>query len=619
MKKIIFSLIVFSAFTSNSWSQCAGGEVEVTMNIYVDSWGEETYWEFVPSGNECGDGTVAFGSNAEEVGCFNSIPITGNYGYPDNTMIEVGPWCLTIGDSFDMYFVDSYGDGGLVFEIFYDGALAEVFYGSGSGNMWTFTAGISDLPEADQPCQGPQVLVDGPSVSISNVGAIASFGEIHPPDAGCSLYGAWCESGVSNSVWAWFVVPDGGTYEVSTCNAGTTFDTQIAVWSGNDCAQLQTFELISSQDDAGCGEGAYFASTCFVSCLDPTAIYYVQIDGWAGETGMSEITITSSDAEENLQAFVNNVSCPLDKGANGNGSIQSYIDGSGSNFTSEWTGPDGFSANTNWIYNLNAGQYSVIVESACGTIFEETYTISAPSGWNVNYNVSPPECPNSEDGSIEVIAAGATAPYTFGWIGPDGFSAEGPVVDDLAAGNYSLFISDDRGCEYDQTITLEPAGDFSFDLGNDTVLCIGETYLLTAPVGLSYLWQDGSENQFYNIYADEWGVGQHVVILTAETPEGCTYTDAFIFSVEICNSIDDVSFGSALLYPNPTSGIMNIDNSSGRYSSFYITDMSGRVVARETKLQTGIRLVDLNLAGGQYILHMEIGNSEETFKFTLIK
>jgi hypothetical protein len=618
MKRILN--LIFGLFAIQFVSaQCDLGEVEVTFNVYVDNWGQETYWEFVPSGNGCGNGTIDYGSNAEEVGCLNLMAVSENAGYPDNTMIEEGPWCLTQGQSYDLHFVDSYGDGGLVFEVFYNGILAEVFYGSGSGNVWTFEAGVSNLPDYDVPCGAAQVQVDGSPTILNNSDAIASFGEIHPPAAGCGLYGAWCEGGVSNSIWAWFVVPDGGTFEVSTCNPNTTFDTQIAVWTGPDCANLNQFELISSLDDAPCGEGNGYASTCFVSCLNPTSIYYIQIDGWNGEVGNAEITITPVDVEESLEAYVGNVSCPLDKGESGNGFVQTYLLGSGSNFSAVWSGPDGFSSNDNWIYNLGPGTYEVVVESACGTVFEDSYTITQPAGWNVNFDVVQPSCPNSDNGEVEVIVSGATAPYDFNWIGADGFTAVGPLLDGLMAGDYSMFLTDERNCEYNQTISLIPAGDFSFDLGPDTVLCLGESYLLTAPVGLSYLWQDGSENQFYNIETADWGTGQHVVILTAETSDGCTYTDPFIFTVEICDNIDEMDNIEILLFPNPSNGHFTLDNSLGQFSSYYVTDMSGKIVASLNKLNNELSEIQLELAAGNYFLHLTTARGEESVQIAIVK
>ena len=100
--------------------QCAEGQISLSMNIYTDSWPYETYWELVPGTNVCGDGTMAWGSNQVGVGCSGVGDPNGNGGnsnYPGNAVVEVTDICLNYGEFYTLYFVDSYGDGGLYFEM----------------------------------------------------------------------------------------------------------------------------------------------------------------------------------------------------------------------------------------------------------------------------------------------------------------------------------------------------------------------------------------------------------------------------------------------------------------------------------------------------------------------
>ncbi|MFM7310730.1 MAG: hypothetical protein ACKOZY_08985, partial [Flavobacteriales bacterium] len=179
-------------------AQCATGEVALTMIITVDPWGEENYWELVPNGNDCGNGTLYSGAN-NSVGCAGTPPSVDN-GYPDNSVQNVGPYCLTIGDSIDLIFIDSYGDGGPSFELYEDGSYSHYYVGGGSGNTWTFEVGNSGLPANDSPCGALEVLVDGPEVSITNTTAIAQNAEPRPAAGGCGTPGFWCENAVTNSV-----------------------------------------------------------------------------------------------------------------------------------------------------------------------------------------------------------------------------------------------------------------------------------------------------------------------------------------------------------------------------------------------------------------------------------
>lgn len=49
-------------------AQCRVGEVEVFIDVQTDAYGYETYWELLPSGNGCVNGTIFFGGNTA-VGC----------------------------------------------------------------------------------------------------------------------------------------------------------------------------------------------------------------------------------------------------------------------------------------------------------------------------------------------------------------------------------------------------------------------------------------------------------------------------------------------------------------------------------------------------------------------
>lgn len=121
-------------------AQCADNEIAVDLEISTDNWGYEVYWEIVPEGNGCGNGTIAFGGN-EQVGCNGGgDQNVSSGGYGNNTTVYEGTWCLTEGMSYDLIFVDDWGDGGADFNVVMDGFPLYSFEGSGIGSTWTFTA-----------------------------------------------------------------------------------------------------------------------------------------------------------------------------------------------------------------------------------------------------------------------------------------------------------------------------------------------------------------------------------------------------------------------------------------------------------------------------------------------
>ena len=121
-----------------SFGQCEAGELEVTIQVLTDDYGNETMWQLVESGAGCDGEPIYTGGNpalgCEDAGTFESP--AGGYG--DNATIDEGPFCLTEGASYDIICVDSYGDGQASFVVLVNGGFANGFGAGGALNTWTF-------------------------------------------------------------------------------------------------------------------------------------------------------------------------------------------------------------------------------------------------------------------------------------------------------------------------------------------------------------------------------------------------------------------------------------------------------------------------------------------------
>jgi len=265
--------------------QCGTDSTSISMILTVDPWGEENYWELVPTGNGCGNGTLYFGAN-ELVGCSGTAPEVDG-GYPDNSVVIVPSFCLPTGQSFDLIFVDSYGDGGLVFELYENGSFAHSYVGSGTGNTWTFEVGNTGLPIYDSPCGAPEILPNGEGALLDNTACVSQSSEPRPAGGNCGLFGVWCEGNITNTAWAYFVAEQDVTYEITSCNEGAGFDTQLALYKVDNCSDWASFELISANDDmaGGCDVANGYSSLMYASCLEAGATYFIQVDGWEGAVG----------------------------------------------------------------------------------------------------------------------------------------------------------------------------------------------------------------------------------------------------------------------------------------------------------------------------------------------
>jgi hypothetical protein len=267
---------------------------------------------------------------------------------------------------------------------------------------------------------------------------------------------------------------------------------------------------------------------------------------------------------------------------------------------------------------LTPGEYSVTVTTTCGDIFTDDFIVAQPEMWNAYLTITDPTCPQSEDGELVANASGATAPYTYFWTGPDGFFGDTQTISNAIVGAYTVQISDENDCTYQLEYNLSSEDAFEVDLGEDIVLCLNETEVVSAPLGYTYIWQDGSGNQFFEIVASQWGIGEHALILTALTGDGCSDTDVFGFVVEDCNSIDESSMMNWSIYPQPSNGAFTLTSDRNLNGcSVSILDAVGKIVYANNAIQGQMLNIDLNVEAGLYFITLNQNNTISTGKLVI--
>ncbi|MFK7755606.1 MAG: T9SS type A sorting domain-containing protein [Flavobacteriales bacterium] len=633
MKKILF-LFIFGTLTHYCNAQCEEGEIEVLISVVTDNWGYECYWQIQPEGTGCGDDPVIEGGNLAQVDCASAgvQASTGGNGYANNTTIQIDPICLTIGQNYTIHYIDDWGDGGADFEVFQDGIQTGFYEGAGGGNDFTFTAG--DLTPAfipgDRPCESLFIVEDGESLLIDNTGATATPGEVEPPEITCGAYGAWCPSnnGASNTMWVSFTPETIGSYEISTCNDGNTFDTALAVYSADDCSDFDTFSLVSGNDDAyiGCSSGSTgFASICYVNCLNVGQEYFIQVDGWGGgDIGVTELTVTSYEAPPELAAITTNIQCANVKGETGS-RIVPQVNGWGVDYDVVWSGPNNYSSTDRVITDINQGDYTCILTNSCGETLTGTFTISMPNPVSSDFTIDNTTCVGAGDGSIIVSASGGNAPYEYLWTGEDDFVADGDTISDLSEGTYALVVIDDNNCEYSSAVTVESDNELEFSLGDDQVICLDETVVLEGPAGFFlYDWQDGSENSTFIVNGSD-GEGVYSINLTVSNSIGCEHTDVVTITVDNCLEVSELYNSVLELYPNPVQNTLFIELPEAVWSRYadqelgvVITDLRGAQVMIASLNQASGMLDLNNLASGVYVVQL-MANSEVSRSIKIVK
>jgi gliding motility-associated-like protein len=107
--------------------------------------------------------------------------------------------------------------------------------------------------------------------------------------------------------------------------------------------------------------------------------------------------------------------------------------------------------NSRYATQLRAGTWTVVVTDANGCIANRSITITEPDVLTVTLTAGDVSCFNGEDGYAAVDnISGGTTPYFYHW-NTEAFSA---TINDLAAGNYQLTLSDFYDCEAYANITV---------------------------------------------------------------------------------------------------------------------------------------------------------------------
>ena len=259
--------------------------------------------------------------------------------------------------------------------------------------------------------------------------------------------------------------------------------------------------------------------------------------------------------------YLNYISCLGD----GDGSLTSSIQGGVPPYEFQWLDNTGsIISEEQDIFNLNSGAYALQVTDAIGCTNEQTFIVGEPNPLTIeNINIYDVTCYDGFDGIIEVYITGGSAPYTYYYEDENGDTAN---PNQLTAGSYTVFITDDNGCELTDNFSIDQPNSPEFvDIyidGNNEI-CADEMATLVASEGFSnYIWSETTDG---TIFGDNDNTielnesGEYMV--TAYTDDGCE---------AISETIEIIVYENPIITINgPTEGLTN-------YSyTYYVDDIDG--------------------------------------------
>ena len=257
------------------------------------------------------------------------------------------------------------------------------------------------------------------------------------------------------------------------------------------------------------------------------------------------------------------------------------------------------------ISNLSGGVYSFEGLDSAGCFVQGATSIYDPPPLQTNLQISNVKCFGESSGQAALAIDGGTPPYSIEWMGAN--------PDSLPVGEYSVLLTDSKGCDawHDFSISQPDSIDFYLFMMSNT-----EDAALT-DVGIS-VW-GGTPPYTVNWSTDDsgfilWGVGDGDYSVSVMDANDCQKEKTF--AVEGPSSVEAGHSGSWSVFPNPARDFINITGPFAGEYGFRLLDASGRQVKHGALTMPETILEIADLAAGTYFL--EVSGNSETYRYPLL-
>ncbi|HYG51493.1 MAG TPA: YHYH protein, partial [Flavobacteriales bacterium] len=296
----------------------------------------------------------------------------------------------------------------------------------------------------------------------------------------------------------------GGTYTVTvtdaigcTNNASFTVTAPSAVTGTTSVINVSCFGNSTGAVDLtpSGGNGAYTyswsnsATTQDISSL-AAGTYSVTITDGNSCTGTASATVTQPSAVLSVSGTTTSTGCSTSVGA-----VNITVSGGTSSYTYSWSN----GATTEDISSLSAGTYTVTVTDANGCTTTGTYTVSSTSGPFLSTSVTNVLCNGGSTGAVNLTVTGGTGSMTYAWSN----SATTEDITSVAAGTYSVTVTDAASCTATTSVTVTQPAALSASSSSTSILCNGgsSTVTVSASGGTALYSGTGTFTQTVGTYS----------------------------------------------------------------------------------------------------------------------
>ncbi len=253
----------------------------------------------------------------------------------------------------------------------------------------------------------------------------------------------------------------------------------------------------------------------FTVCPNVTTVYTVTITDANNKTA-TDTAVVVVNPSITLTPTVTNIPC------NGqiNGTATASLTGGTGPFSYTWTNGQ----NTQTSTSLAVGPYTVNVMDSKGCVATGTAQITQPPALTGTLSSGNIKCYGVNIGSVSVASSGGTGVHVYSW-------SNGPTtatINNLAAGNYSVIITDANSCTLSLSANITQPPALSLTINSSTTnICAGAIINLNSFVNggtgpYSYTWTPGPNSSAYNV--SEIVAGTYNYVLNVLDNNGCPIT-----------------------------------------------------------------------------------------------
>ncbi len=292
------------------------------------------------------------------------------------------------------------------------------------------------------------------------------------------------------------------TTEQPSCNGYTNGTATVAATGGTAPYSYMWNNGQGGQTNFGLGAGTYF----------------VTVTDQNSQTATGSVTVTQPDLLT-ITFTTTGLSC-----SNTTGTLTANPAGGTQPYSYSWS----TTATTQTIPITFAGTYFVTVTDANGCSKIDAYNVAPAAEFFPAYTFTKPLCHGDATGSIGITVFGTNTPFTWTW--SNGVTNQG--LSNVAAGDYSVTVTDAQGCTFSDTVTLMDNPQLIVEIFSTNAVCFNvpnSGTLFAAVAGgvnpYSYSWDNGS-NQ-----SGQQGLLPGIYSVTVSDGNGCTATDTDTITV----------------------------------------------------------------------------------------